>query len=515
MTIENLSDRLFVSGASLRTGDQVFDRISRVASALRKLGVGPGGAVAVLMRNDITFLEASAGASRLGAYVVPLNWHLASEEIAFVLDDCDASVLVVHADLLALVPTDSLEGVGVIVVDTPAEVRTAYGIALDKCLAAQHGHLLWDDWIAGGTGGDDAIVPAAPESVIYTSGTTGRPKGVRRNAPTPEQRDRIDVMRENVYGLRPGIRLIVPAPLYHGAPNVFALRALQIASAVVLMPKFEAEEFLRLVEQYRITSAVMVPTMFVRLLRLPQEVRKQYDLSSLKTVHHAAAPCPPDVKRAMIEWFGPIIHEWYGTTESSVVTACNSEEWLAHPGTVGRPIEGARIEVVGDDGALVPTGQPGELYVGLSFYPDFTYHKRDAERREISRNDLITGGDIGYLNQDGYLFLCDRKKDMIISGGVNVYPSEIEAALLTLPAIQDCAVFGVPDPEYGESVMALVVQDGSTDESRIRVELSQILARYKMPKTVEFRNSLPRDDAGKLLKRRLREPYWHQTKRQI
>jgi long-chain acyl-CoA synthetase len=508
-------DRVIISGADTRTHDRVLDRIARVATGLAKLGVGPGVAVAILMRNDISFLEASAGAARLGAYAVPLNWHLAPAEIAYVLGDCEARVLVAHADLLELVPPSLIESgkIAVIVVDTPVELQSAYGLAADKC-AARPDAVRWEPWIvAHEPRSEAAAVP--PESVIYTSGTTGKPKGVRRNPPTPEQRRHIELMREQVYGLRPGIRLLVPAPLYHAAPNVFAMRGIQVADALILMPKFDAESLLQLIEQHRVTSIVMVPTMFVRLLRLPEPVRRRYDLSSLQSVHHAAAPCPPDVKRAMIEWFGPIIHEWYGTTESSVVTACNSEEWLAHPGTVGRAIPGARIEIVDENGAVAPPGQPGELYVGLDFYPDFTYHKRDDDRRQIGRNGLITGGDIGYLNEEGFLFLCDRKKDMVISGGVNIYPSEIESALLSIPAVHDCAVFGIPDPEYGEAVFAIVVQDGSTDEASIRKVLATRLARYKLPKLIEFREELPRDDAGKLLKRSLREPYWRDAPRQI
>ena len=509
------TDRIVVSGANVRSHPEVLDRIARVASGLAKLGVGPGTAVAILMRNDICFLEASAGVARLGGYAVPLNWHLASAEIAYVIDDCEARVLIVHADLLELVPASLLEQreVVVIVIDTPDEVRSAYGLQPGKCIGSAE-NLRWEDWIATHEPRSEAA-SAAPESVIYTSGTTGKPKGVRRNPPTPEQRRKIELMREQVYGLRPGIRLLVPAPLYHAAPNVFAMAGIQVADALILMPKFDAESLLQLIERHRVTSIMMVPTMFVRLLRLPLEVRRRYDISSLKTVHHAAAPCPPEVKRAMIEWFGPIIHEWYGTTESSVVTACNSEEWLAHPGTVGRAIDGACIEIVNDDGSIAAPGQPGELYVGLEFYPDFTYHKRDDDRRQIGRNGLITGGDIGYLDKDGYLFLCDRKKDMVISGGVNIYPSEIEAALLTIASVQDCAVIGIPDPEYGEAVFAIVVQDGTTNEVNILAALAPQLARYKMPKAIEFRESLPRDDAGKLLKRRLREPYWRDASRQI
>jgi len=515
MTDQPIRDRVVVSGDNARSYQMVADRIARVASGLAQLGVAAGAAVAILMRNDIAFLEASGGAGRLGAYAVPLNWHLAADEIAYVLGDCEASVLIAHADLLDLVPPSVIAATNivVIVVDTPAEVQLAYGLAADKCVAPP-GAVRWESWIAGHEPRNQAAT-APPESVIYTSGTTGKPKGVRRNPPTPEQRRAIELMREQVYGLRPGIRLLVPAPLYHAAPNVFAMSGIQVADALILMPKFDAESLLQLIEQHRVTSIVMVPTMFVRLLRLPAAVRDRYDVSSLRSVHHAAAPCPPDVKRAMIGWFGPIIHEWYGTTESSVVTACNSEEWLAHPGTVGRPIEGARVEIVDDNGAIAPPGQPGELYVGLDFYPDFTYHNRDDDRRLIGRDGLITGGDVGYFDEDGYLFLCDRKRDMVISGGVNIYPSEIESALLSIAAISDCAVIGIPDPEFGEAVFAIVVQDGSTDEATIRDVLAVRLARYKLPKVIEFRESLPRDDAGKLLKRRLREPYWRDAARQI
>lgn len=504
--------RAIVSGAMVRPIEEVSRRASHIAFGLNRLDVGPGAAVAILMRNEIAFVEISQATATLGAYAVPLNWHLAPPEIEYVLGDCAAKVLFVHVDLLDLVPPSVLvdNRLTVIVARTPDEICKAYGISAGKA-AIPSGMLELEGWIATQQSWTTPPV-SAPESIIYTSGTTGKPKGVRRNPPTAEQRRRLEAMREEVYGLRPGIRLLVPAPLYHAAPNVFAMAGAKVADRLVLMPKFDAEELLRLVEAHRITNIVTVPTMFVRLLRLPDSVRGRYDLSSLRMIHHAAAPCPPDVKRAMIAWLGPIIHEWYGTTESSVVTVCNSREWLLHPGTVGRAIPGARIEVVGEDGSLLPPGNPGELYVGLDFLPDFTYHNRNEDRQQIGRNGLITGGDIGYLDAEGFLFLCDRKKDMVISGGVNIYPSEIESALLSIPAVHDCAVIGIPDAEFGEAVMALVVQDGSTDEAAIRTELARRLARFKLPKTIEFRNSLPRDDAGKLLKRRLREAYWQNAK---
>jgi long-chain acyl-CoA synthetase len=503
-------------GARSRDTSDIEDCAARAASGFAAAGVAAGDAVALLLRNDYAFLEAAAGAARLGAYAVPLNWHFAPAEIDYVIHDCDAKVLVVHADLLPQVDAQALraEGRTVIMVPTDPALREAYKAPGE----VPAGLPCWDDWLTAHAPWKGA--PATPvESVIYTSGTTGRPKGVKRMPATPEQARRIDAMRADVYGLVPGIRLIVPAPMYHAAPNVFATRGLKLAERLVLMEKFDAEELLRLIEQHRATTVVMVPTMFVRLLRLSPEVRARYDLSSLKAVYHAAAPCPPEVKSEMIAWWGPIINEWYGTTESSVVTWCDSAQWLAHRGTVGRPIAGARVEIVGDDGRLMPPGEPGEVYVGLEFYPDFTFHKREDERRKIGRDGLITGGDIGYLDEDGFLYICDRKRDMIISGGVNIYPAEIEAAILESPDIQDCAVFGVPDAEYGESVLALIVSAPGAPTAgvreRLRSRLEQRLARYKIPRTIETRDSLPRDDAGKLIKRTLREPYWKDTQRRI
>ncbi|CAN5224922.1 acyl-CoA synthetase [soil metagenome] len=512
------------SGDRTLTHAELETRAARAATGFASLGVAAGDAVAILMRNDIAFLEASRAAAMLGAYAVPLNWHFAAAELAYVVGDCDARVLVAHADLLSLLDGASLpQRLVLIGAEPPAEVRDAYAVTPDRARVPDS-MPDWSNWLEGFEPWTEPVAVRL-ESVIYTSGTTGKPKGVRRQMPTPEQQLATAEMRAQVYGLTPGIRLIVPAPLYHGAPNVFAMRALLVAEALVLMPRFDAEALLQAIERYRATTIVMVPTMFVRLLRLPPDVRARYDLSSLQRVFHAAAPCPPEVKRDMIDWWGPIICEWYGTTESSAVTWVDSADWLAHPGTVGRPIKGARVEVVGDDGRLQPAGVPGEIYMGLDFYPDFTYHKRDDDRQRIGRGGLITGGDIGYLDDDGFLYLCDRKRDMIISGGVNIYPAELESAILSLPQAQDCAVIGIPDVEYGEAVLALVVPtDGQApaDEAsrlayieRLQTELKSTLARYKLPRRIELRESLPRDDAGKLLKRRLREPYWQDQGRAI
>lgn len=499
-------------GGRTRTCADIEERGARAAAGFAGAGVGAGDAVALLLRNDFALLEASVGARLLGAYAVPLNWHFTAAEIDYIIHDCDAKVVVAHSDLLQLLDVPTLRAQGRMILVASTDAPSAHTPALPEQLPD------WSVWLASSPPWQ-GIAALAAESVIYTSGTTGRPKGVKRLLPTPEQARRVAAMREKVYGLVPGIRLIVPAPLYHGAPNVIAMRGMNVAERLVIMQNFDAEELLRLIEQHRATTVVMVPTMFVRLLRLPADVRARYDTRSLKSVFHAAAPCPPEVKTAMIAWWGPIISEWYGTTESSVITWCNSDEWLAHKGTVGRPIEGARVEIVGEDGEVLPANTPGEVYVGLDFYPDFTFHNRDEERRKIERNGLITGGDIGYLDDDGYLYICDRKRDMIISGGVNIYPAEIEAAILEMPEIQDCAVFGIPDQEFGESVLALVVPmpglADATVQGLVRLHLEQRIARFKIPRTIEVRSSLPRDDAGKLIKRRLREPYWTGIQRQI
>ncbi|MGH6717341.1 MAG: AMP-binding protein, partial [Bradyrhizobium sp.] len=282
-------------------------------------------------------------------------------------------------------------------------------------------------------------------------------------------------------------------------------------------PRFDPEAFLRLIERERIDTIFMVPTMFIRLMKLPEAVRARYDVSSLRHVIHAAAPCPADVKRAMIQWWGPVIYEFYGSTESSAVTFATPEDALKKPGTVGKIAPGAELRFIGEDGRMLPPGQIGEIYSRIASNPDFTYHNKPARRAEIDRDGFITSGDVGYIDEDGYVFLCDRKRDMVISGGVNIYPAEIEAVLHALPDVHDCAVFGIPDPEFGEALMAVVEpQAGTTlDLADIRARLKTTLADYKVPKHIEIRTGLPREDSGKIFKRRLRDPYWEQAGRRI
>jgi long-chain acyl-CoA synthetase len=351
--------------------------------------------------------------------------------------------------------------------------------------------------------------------MIYTSGTTGRPKGVRRQ-PTPPEQQAAGVARlAQIFGIKPGMRIAVTGPMYHSAPNAYGRAAANECGLVVLQPRFDPGELLALIERHCLTGLHLVPTMFVRLLRLPDAVKRKYDVSSLRFVVHAGAPCPVDVKRAMIDWWGPVITEYYGSTESGPVTFCTSAEYLAHPGTVGRPVSEAELVIMNDTGQVLPTGEIGEIYVRHSGLQDFTYHGQDARRREIERAGYITNGDVGYLDKDGYLYLCDRKKDMVISGGVNIYPAEIEAVLLAMPGVQDCAVFGIPDAEFGEALCAVIQPQIPITADQVRAYLRERLARYKVPKQVEFQSELPREDSGKIFKRKLRDPYWARAGRAI
>lgn len=496
---------------------ELHDSVTRAAAGFAALGVGPQGTVAILLRNDIAFVEASLAASVVGACAVPINWHFQAEEAGYILRDSQARVLVVHADLLSRVRAVVPAGVQILVVPVPIAIQVAYGISAE--MARLTADLpVWPQWLADQTPGERAPLPP-PSTMIYTSGTTGAPKGVRRAAATGAGLARFAEVVETVFGFRAGEtpRTVVTGPLYHAAPNAYGLFAVRRGGGCVLQPRFDAEELLQLIERYCITHLHMVPTMFVRLLKLPEEIRRRYDLSSLRFVVHAAAPCAPEVKRRMIEWWGPVINEYYGSTETSAVVFCNSEEALRKPGTVGRPLPGTQLRILDDDGRMLGAGQIGEVYARVEGMPDFTYHGRDDLRRAVERDGFITVGDVGFVDDDGYLFLCDRKKDMVISGGVNIYPAEIEAVLLACPGVRDCAVFGIPDEEYGEALCAYVEPEaeGTLSESDVRTYLLGRLARYKVPGTIEFRDHLPREDSGKIFKRTLRAPYWERTGRQI
>jgi long-chain acyl-CoA synthetase len=515
------TDAVLHCGARSITRDELKQRSLTAASGLQAIGVMPGQAVALLLRNDFAFFEASFAATAIGAYALPINWHLAAAEITYVLNDSQAKVLIAHSDLLNAIPdivaSARRAGVTILYVATPAESRAAAGLDETAC-AVPTGASEWNDWL-NGYEPLEALHGQLTETMIYTSGTTGKPKGVRRVPQSREHAAEFAKIRDQIYGIRAGSRAIVPGPLYHSAPNSFGLRASQRSSCLVLMPRFDTEVFLQQVAQHRISNVFMVPTMLVRLLKLPQAVREQYDVTSLEHVTIAAAPCAPDIKRAIIEWWGPVVHEFYGATEMGYMTACTSKESLQRPGTVGRAVSGATIKALDEAGEEVPVGEAGELYGRLSLFPDFTYNNRAQERAAIERDGLITCGDVGYFDDDGYLYLCDRRREMVISGGVNIYPAEIESVLVGMPGILDCAVIGIPDEEFGESLLALVQPVMDADrvptQPQMIAWLRERLAGFKVPRQIEFRTELPRDDSGKIYKRHLREPYWQDQQRRI
>jgi long-chain acyl-CoA synthetase len=493
-----------ISGERRRDHAEVADRAARIAGGLHQLGVRQGDCVCVLMRNDITFIEVAYAAMRLGAYGVPVNWHFKPEEINYILEDSGTSVLIGHADMLHPLRGAIPARVTVLSVPTPPEILGHYKIDPDL-LAPPDFAIDLESWITQHAPYDGPAVPQ-PQNMIYTSGTTGHPKGVRRAAPTPEQTRASERMRA-----------LLPGPLYHSAPNSFGLRSGRLGGALVLMPRFEPEEFLRLIEEQKIDTLFMVPTMFIRLLKLPEAARRKYDVSSLRHVVHAAAPCPADAKRAMIEWWGPIITEYYGSTEAGALTFATSEDALKKPGTVGKILDGVELRFLGENGDPLPQGQIGEIYSRACDQPDFSYHNKPDKRAEVDRDGFITSGDVGYIDADGYVFICDRKRDMVISGGVNIYPAEIEAALHAVPGVHDCAVFGIPDEEFGEALMAVVEPQAGVklEISDIRARLKNSLADYKVPKHIEIHSALPREDSGKIFKRRLRDPYWERAGRRI
>ncbi|HMD52807.1 MAG TPA: AMP-binding protein, partial [Solirubrobacteraceae bacterium] len=484
----------------------LFDQARRVSRGLHELGVGEGDRVALLLHNSIEFLQASIATVPLGASAVPINWHWRGDEIAHVLLDSGAKALIAHAELLPAIASSVPDGLDVVVV--ARDERDA--------VVVPEGASSWSDWLAAHEPWEQ-LPESAPVSIIYTSGTTGRPKGVVRSPASDAQREATQGLLGEIFQLAPGERTVIPAPMYHTAPNVYALSAAIRGMDMTIMTRFDAEEFLRIVAEQRVTVVQMVPTMFVRLLALPMETRSHYELSSLRWVVHAAAPCPPEVKRGMIEWLGPIVAEYYGGTETGPVVFCDSEEWLAHPGTVGRAIERAVVKVLDAEGGELPAGESGEVYMWLDAWPDFTYAGDEEKRRAVERDGLVSCGDIGYLDGDGYLYLNDRRSDMVISGGVNIYPAEIEACLMSLEGVRDCAVFGIPDDEFGEALAAYVERHEGVrlTAGTVRDHVRSRLAAYKTPRVVEFSDSLPREDSGKIFKRRLREPYWSGRERAI
>ena len=487
-------------------------RMNQVARGLAALDVGPGDTVAVVMSNRAELIEAYGAAMQTGLTFVAVNWHLGEAEIAYILQDAGAKALIVEAQFAdsARAAADQ--------VSLPESSRFSVD---DRAGFRPYAELL------DGHSGDELAERRAGQIMFYTSGTTGRPKGVRKQFPETSP-DEIE-LRTGI-GVRGPLPLapddvwpadtvtLVGGPCYHAAPIASAVMALDTGSLVILMGKWTPEGFLELVREHRVTHASMVPTMFHRLLALPDDLRAGADVSSLQFVMHAGAPCPIDVKRRMIAWWGPIITESYSSTEGAGTTV-TAEEWLRKPGTVGRPSPGVEITIVDDDGNECAPGAPGLVYLTQTMWK-FDYHNDADKTASNRRGDLFTVGDIGYLDEDGYLFLCDRQADIVISGGVNIYPAEVEAALLEHPAVADATVVGAPNDEWGEEVRAVVqpevgVAAGPDLEAQLIDFCQERLAHYKCPRAIDFVESLGRDPNGKLPKRAIRDRYWEGRARKI
>jgi long-chain acyl-CoA synthetase len=475
------------------------ERADRLGRGLQALGLGPGDTVAGMLPNGSAALALFFAALQTGLYVVPVNWHLAAAEVAYILADSGSGAFVAH-ERFAGVAAAAADQAGI----APG-ARFADGAVPGFAPLAGLG--------GGGEGRPRERTTGAP--MLYTSGTSGRPKGVRRalTGADPDAVPPFTAWFFGIFGLKPfdGHVHLCCSPLYHTAVLNFATISISLGHPVVLMDRFDPETLLGLIERHAVTSSHMVPTQFRRLLALPEPVRSRYDVSSLRCMIHAAAPCPPEVKRRMLDWWGPVVTEYYAATEGggTVITA---QEWLARPGSVGTAWPGSEVRVLDDNGDDQPAGEPGLVYMRMG-NSTFDYYK-DEEKTLASRaRGMFTVGDIGYLDADGYLYLCDRKSDMIISGGVNIYPAEVEAELSCHPAVGDVAVFGVPHDDWGEEVKAVVQPaDGITPGPALTAELLAFLggriARFKLPRTIDYVAELPRDPNGKLYKRRLRDPYW-------
>jgi long-chain acyl-CoA synthetase len=504
-----------MAGGDSRDGATIEARARRGIGGLDALGIGQGDVVAIMLRNEPAFLEAMLIARLAGCYSCPINFHYKADEAGFILRDCAARALIIHADLLRQIDGGVPPGCHVIVVEPSPETRTAFRLTPDQC-AVPAGATEWEAWLAASPA-YDGPPRQVHGSVPYSSGTTGKPKGVMRRPAAPEALARMLEITRMVLGIKQGMRTAIVAPLYHSAPASYGMQSLLYGELVLIHERFDAERLLADIERHKLDRLYLVPTHLVRLLRLPDEVKRRHDLSSITFVASTGSPCPPEVKKQMIEWWGPVINESYASSEAGFITLLNSQEAKTHPGSAGRPLPGSDVRIMNDAGEVLPPFEPGLIYCRQSAYPDFTYINRDADRRAIDRDGLLTVGDVGYFDREGYLYICDRKSDMVISGGVNIYPAEIEAVLITMPGVADCAVFGIPDAEFGEALAAHVQPHGGAPLEReaVRTFLKERIADYKVPRVVEFSDALPREESGKIFKRRLRDPYWQDAGRRI
>ncbi|WP_410661885.1 acyl-CoA synthetase [Amycolatopsis sp. lyj-84] len=486
-------------GRSIGYGD-LAAKANAYARGLQALGLEAGDVVVVLQPNGDELVAAYFAAIQSGLYIVVVNWHLVGPEVAYILSDSGAKAFLAHERF--------------------ADVAIA---AADEAGIAERGRFAVGDVpgfrrieeLGSGEGDGRPERRTAGSPMLYTSGTTGRPKGVRRplSGADPDSVPGASTWFFGIFGLAPHDDHVhlCGSPLYHTAVLNFVAISLQLGHTAVLMDRWDAEDMLRLIERHRVTHSHMVPTQFRRLLGLPDDVRAAHDLSSLRVMIHGAAPCPLEVKRRMLDWWGPVVTEYYAATEGGG-TAISGEEWLKKPGSVGLPWPGSTIKILDDEGTELPTGETGTVYMKMGD-SKFEYHKDRAKTDKARVGDLFTLGDVGHLDEDGYLFLHDRKADLIISGGVNVYPAEIEGELVMHPKVADVAVFGVPHEDWGEAIKAVVQPaDGVEPSEELTAEILEYaaarLAKFKLPRSVDYLPELPRDPNGKLYKRKLRDPYW-------
>ena len=480
-------------------------RANQLSHLLRSQSLAAYDHYSIFMENNREYMETCAAGERTGLYYTCINSYLTAPELAYILQNSESRVLITSKAKLDI----ALEAVAdcpmvqlVLVVGASSDDLPTGGqfASYEDAIASHPSHAIEDEVL--GT------------SMLYSSGTTGRPKGIIRPLPPQAPAEPLPLYSFllNLWQYREDMIYLSPAPLYHSAPQAAVNLTLRMGGTVVIMERFDAEQYLSLIGQYQVTHAQLVPTMFSRMLKLPETVREQYDLSTLEIAIHAAAPCPVLVKQQMIEWWGPIIHEYYGATEGLGFAACNSEEWLSHPGTVGKVVLG-ELSVLDDDMQPLPLGEPGTLWFKSA--TEFQYHRDEEKTREATSSDgsMTTVGDVGYVDADGFLYLTDRKTFMIISGGVNIYPQETEDLLISHPKVADAAVFGVPNQDLGEEVKAVVqpiagvAGDDSLTEELLQY-LSERVSRQKLPRSIDYRDELPRLPTGKLYKRLLRDEYW-------